>query len=169
MESHFNKSYRALYYDELEEYKTMISELSEHLEVNPENIHALNNRAVANWETGKIRDAIEDLKNVLDIGAKDYVPYHNLGEIYEKEGDLEAALELYRTAIELWPTDVSCYRIRAYALYYAERWSEAIPDFDKSIEFDPNCKKTYLDRAKAKEKIGDLVGAKDDKTLASKL
>ncbi|QDU42643.1 Tetratricopeptide repeat protein [Symmachiella dynata] len=169
MEFFLNESYAALFFDEMEEYQALISQLTNHLIRNGRNVHALNNRAVANWEIGNVEEAKADLESVLDIGADNHVPYHKLGEIYEKQGDLEGAIALYSKAVERWPSESSCYSIRAYALFCAKRWVEAIPDFDKALEIYGDWKKWYLDRATAKEKIGDWGGAEEDRQLASQL
>lgn len=170
LESHYtNGFYRFLYFDEIEEYEALILELNSFLKTNEHNIYALNNRAVANCEIGNAEEAKVDLEKVLDMGVQDYVPFHNLGGIYQNEGNLEDALNLYSKAIKLYPNEVSCYRARAGALLNAKMWAEAIPDLDSSISMEPNVKQTYLDRAQAKEQSGDLTGGKADRVLASKL
>jgi len=177
MESKFTKSYRALLFDELEEYLEYIDSLTSYIREQADNPvdagsntrHALNNRAVACWEIGKIDLAISDLTAAVTGNTSDYVPLHNLGDIYLKNNEYAKAIELYSRAIEIDPGEVSSFRLRAYACMEAGKWYDAIQDFDQAILLDPGWKQTWLDRARAKEKIGDLDGAAKDRQSASEL
>jgi len=48
---------------------------------------------------------------------------------------------------------------RGFAKNGLEKYSEAIEDFDKAIEIDPNDMASFIDRAKAKQKLNDIDGA----------
>ena len=51
------QSYQVLIYDEIADYEQTIAGLSAHLQADPTNSHAFNNRAVAHWEIGRIAEA----------------------------------------------------------------------------------------------------------------
>lgn len=166
---YLNNPYRFLAMDSKKEYEKIIIQLTNHIEVDKRAIYALNNRALAYSESGMSQKAISDLELVLKLSPKSYVPYHNLGDIYQEKGNLERALELYSDAIGRFPDDAVCFRARAYAYFESGRWIEAIRDFDSALKLESNQKQNYLDRASAKEKIGDKDGAKRDREIASHL
>ena len=57
-ESPATKSYRALFFDELEEYHDYIAKLTELVSADPLNASAYNNRGVAYYEIGESANAI---------------------------------------------------------------------------------------------------------------
>ena len=56
------QSYQGLIYDEIADYEQTIAGLSAHLQADPTNSHAFNNRAVAHWEIGRIAEAWEGFR-----------------------------------------------------------------------------------------------------------
>ncbi len=167
---YLENSYRYLILDDMSEYTETIKMLTEHIIKGKNTVHALNNRAVANREIGKVNAAIKDLKAIIELGPINKVPYINMGDIYlENKDNPEEAIKWYTAAIKRFPNDAINYRIRAYAYLDTKQWKSAIRDFDIAIRLDPSFKKTYLDRAEVKEKAGDSSGAKADRATASKL
>src|SRR5712691_10117299 len=71
------QSYRALIYDEIEDYEQTIAGLSAQLQANPTNSHAFNNRAVAHWEIGRIAEALEDFRAAAAVDPTNAVPHVN--------------------------------------------------------------------------------------------
>ncbi len=53
--------------------------------------------------------------------------------------DLEGSIELFSQVIELDPGFVDAYVNRGAALGELGRYEEAIPDFNKAIQLDPDC------------------------------
>jgi len=100
-ENYFNKYYGAFFYDELEEYQTAIEELTEYVEINKQNPFAYNNRGVALWEIGKREDAIKDFERAIELSSNDSQPYLNLGHLFEAEGNIKKAIELYTKVIDI--------------------------------------------------------------------
>lgn len=169
MENEFNKSYRFLMLDELEEYKDCIDGLTKYINDHSDVRHALNNRAVAYSEIGEAELAIADLKTAIENYEPDYVPLHNLADIYLKQKNYNKAIEYYTKAIECTPVEMAHYILRAHAYMEAEDWANAILDFDQAIMLDPEWKQTYKDRAKAKQRAGDIDGAAKDREIAKRL
>lgn len=48
-------------------------------------------------------------------------------------------------------------------------FEEALKDYDKAIELNPEHSQYYEDRAEVKEKLGDIQGAKEDYAKAKEL
>ena len=72
------RSYQALIYDEIEEYEQTIADLSAHLQTDPTNTHALNNRAVAHGEIGHIDEALEGFRAAAAADPTNAVPHVNM-------------------------------------------------------------------------------------------
>ena len=68
------RSYQALIYDEIEEYEQTIADLSAHLQADPTNTHALNNRALAHGEIGHIDEALEGFRAAAAAAPTHAVP-----------------------------------------------------------------------------------------------
>jgi tetratricopeptide (TPR) repeat protein len=65
------QSYKALIYDEIEEYEEAIDFLTNELNENPLDSILLNNRGLAFWEIGKNDKALEDLTKAYKINPND--------------------------------------------------------------------------------------------------
>jgi len=73
------------------------------LNLEPENILALNNISLSYFLIGKENDAVECLQKALKIAPDDYETYYNLGFIYFKMNQLEKAEEQYLKVLNLNP------------------------------------------------------------------
>ena len=164
----FVKCRAVLFFDSMEEYKDAINALTEHLKDKPKNGVALNNRALAHWETGNIEDALVDFKQSARYTRHDHYPFKNWGMLLEKQGQIVEAIKKYNFAIKIAPDDPYLLRTRAHGLIKLERYSEAIEDFTKAIKLQ-HFKQTHLDRADVYEKLGKYKEAKADRIKASKL
>ena len=164
----FVKCRAVLFYDSMEEYEVAINALTVHLEDNPKNAVALNNRALAYWESGYMEEALHDFKRSARYSRHDHYPLKNWGMLLEKQGQIFEALKKYNAAIEIATDDPYLLRTRAHGLVKLERYSEAIEDFTKAIKLQ-RFKQTHLDRADVYEKLGKHKEAEADRFKASKL
>ena len=77
-------------------------------------------------------------------------------------GDEPGALEDLAVAIAIDPSDASAYAARALLHHQAERYQEAIADYDRSLELRPNDAGILNNRADARMLLGDLDLALED-------
>jgi len=164
----FEKCRAVLFYDSMEEYEDSIIALTKHLEDNPKNGVALNNRAIAYWEIGNIEEALIDFKRSARYTRQDHYPLKNWGMLLEKQGQIDDAIKKYNAAIKIAPDDPYLLRTRAHGLIKLERYSESIEDFTRAIKVQ-NFKQAHLDRADVYEKLGMHKEAKADRIKASTL
>lgn len=64
--------------------------------------------------------------------------YFYLGKIYEVEGRLESAIELYSKALTLWPEDEESLIGRGSCFYARGHFDNALADFEKVLAFPPD-------------------------------
>jgi Tfp pilus assembly protein PilF len=93
------QSYQVLIYDEIADYEQTIAGLSAHLQADPTNSHAFNNRAVAHWEIGRIAEAWEGFRAAAAADPTNAVPHVNMGRLLEQRGHLSEAIAAYSAAL----------------------------------------------------------------------
>jgi len=166
------KSYRILFYDELEEYESAIQTLTEHLIANPANGIAYNNRGLAYSEIGQGEKALLDFEKAMEFSQGDPNPFVNRGDLFQRAqpvGRFAEAIDDYSRAISIEPNNDTFHRSKDYACLKMERLEEAIESFSNAIHLDPEFRQTYLDRGQTYEKLGRDEEAQLDFLRASKL
>ena len=66
-------------------------------------------------------------------------------------------------------TGIVLYKLRSVQFLLENNFLEAIPDFDKAIELNPNDLNCVFIHASAKRKLGDNEGADKDERKAEKI
>ena len=85
-----------------------------------------------------------------------------------KKGNINNSIIYLNEAIEIDPYDARFYISRG-TLKGKENYEDAIEDYTKAIEFDPNNVFAYRLRSDAKRKLGDNEGAYEDDKKADQL
>ncbi len=85
-----------------------------------------------------------------------------------KKGNINNAIICLNEAIEIEPHDARFYISRG-TFKGKENYAEAIEDYTKAIEIDPDNVFAYRLRADSKRKLGDNEGADEDYKKADKL
>ena len=104
-----------------------------------------------------------------EFKMQDATAYFDRGLDHYKQGNLEAAIEDYTTAIELDPQYVLAYYDRGGARSEQGNLDAAIEDYTRAIELDPQFAVAYYSRGVARSHQGDLSGAIQDYTTAIEL
>ena len=82
-----------------------------------------------------------------------------------KKGNINNAIIYLNEAIEIDPHDARFFISRG-TFKGTENYEDAIEDYTKAIEIDPNYHFAYFNRARVKRELGDYQGAIDDYTKA---
>ncbi|MBI4594772.1 MAG: cell division protein ZapB [Candidatus Tectomicrobia bacterium] len=82
---------------------------------------------------GTMTDAIAVYEKKIQHNANDYQACFNLGNIFEKKGFFDKAIEVYRKAIKIKPDFVSAIEHLAFLLEKLNREHEASPLWDKVL------------------------------------
>ena len=109
------------------------------------------------WENGITlwSDVISKYDNVIEA-------YVNRGNEYGRNKEYDLALEDYKKALELEPSNLTALTSRGYLFYLMGFYDRAIDDYTKAISAYPQYVPAYLNRSLAYERIGEFRGAVDD-------
>lgn len=109
-------------------------------------------------------EALLDLAEEANEQVRDLPPaelLHARGTMLRVRGDLEGALEQYRTALELDPRNALRWLDTAEVLAFLQRWNEALETARRARLHDPELRRAaYLSAAYA-SRIGDTAAAID--------
>lgn|SRR5574341_921069 len=124
-------------------YEDAISELKQHLALDPKN-DKVYYRWGANLDSlGRFEEAIEKYKMAIQINPKFSEAYYNWGAALDNLEKYEEAIEKYKKAIEINPTDADAYYNWGVDLSNLDREGEAIEKFEKVLEINPEAGDVY--------------------------
>ncbi len=155
-DDHRSYIFRSLFYFsftslDVKSYDPALNDLRQALKINP-------NSALANYFFGTI---FQKMAFWTMAAARD------ISNLTGKHGGFkdrtnEIALGYFKEAIRLDPKLKDAYLQAAQQLSSMERYSEAIPYYDKVVELDPNNAGAFNDRGLAKMSTNDYYGATSD-------
>ncbi len=126
-------------------------------------------RADSQAELGNVKEAIEDLNEVIKLDPTDTKALSMRAEYVSEGGKNDIAIKDFSEAIRQNPADWSRYQQRGNAYLKLGKTKEAMQDFSEIIKRNPKDPGSYLIRALALEKNGDHKGALADYTQVIKL
>lgn len=165
-----------------------IADFTETLLLDPKNAAAYLNRGIAKANSSDWNGAIADDSEAIRLEPKQAQAHFYRGLAKHNKGDFDGATADYTTAITLDPTYQDAYLNRGLTRSKGitqdsrrkpgrkeiaaaqKRSAEATADFQEAIRrytewirLHPDSFRTYIDRATAKEKLGDTTGAARDR------
>jgi arylsulfatase A-like enzyme/Tfp pilus assembly protein PilF len=118
---------------------------------------------------GHFSEARQDLERILAADGDNSVFIGQLGEVCRRSGDLPRAIELYRQAVRLAPTDADAHYNLAVTLQEAGRQEEAFEALSRAIQLDPRRPEAHNALGIALLARGDLENALDQFRTATSL
>ena len=167
-----------------EEYGAAVRDFDSAIKLNQFHADSHCNRAIASAGLGHYNKAIEFFERGVEIDTKvaleftwDIAPAYLQRGVATKGKSPSTAMEAIKTAISLRPDlEVEARAPLAVAHYTMgmrklrkRRYTEAISDFDKSIELQPDYADAFSDRGNAFAHLGDYTRAFEDCTKAIEL
>ena len=127
----------------LKDYNAALLDYSEAIKLNPNLTWNLYKRARLNYlQFSDYDSALEDCRRILKIDNGDINAINLIGLIYENQGQITLAIKEYEKGIALENTNPKaaafCYRNRADIFETQEKYINAIDDYTKAIELNPN-------------------------------
>jgi len=146
-----------------------LADLNKALELDPENEQILQLRAFSLIASGKVEEAIHDLRALYDQNPKNAVAAAALAEFLGRAGKHEEAVKIANKLIEQQPKNIRSYQLRARLNVFAEDAAAAIDDLTKALEIDPRSVETLLTRASLHEAQQDFELALEDLKTVEKI
>ena len=87
---------------------------------------------------------VERLQTELRNNPKNFEALVELANIHFDQRNLEEAIRLYSSALEIRPDMVNVHTDLGTALFYANRHDDAIAEFKRSLELDPTHPQTLF-------------------------
>lgn len=137
---------RGFAYDKLGEFEKALDDYERALEINPEDVMALNNRGAVLIQQKKFDQAIRDFTVALRIHKVDFL-YRGRGLAYRHSGNLDKAIADLTTAINVNPGNSKNYLSRGRTYFQMDQGELAKSDFSKALQFAPNDARTMSDLA----------------------
>jgi len=153
------------------QYAEVILDCTAAIELNPGDHSAHCLRSLALQMTGELDRAMRDLERAIELDPTKPTYYINRGALHTERRDHVSAVRDFTKAIDLDPGKAAVYYNRARVHHQAGQYDLAISDYSSAIErapgaFAPYVLKSYLHRAEAYEKKGDVSKALADRTAA---
>ncbi len=125
-----------------------IAELRRALELAPNSDDGYRRLGDAYRASGRRDEAIQAYQKAIEVNPYYWFNWNALGTAYYRFGDNEKALQALQRVTELEPRNAAAYRNMGVVYYQQDKWSQCIPAFQKSLEFEQNST-TYSDMGTA--------------------
>ena len=119
-------------------------------------------RGVANFTSGKYKEAITDYNKAIKFNPRYAEVYSNLGVANNALGNYKEAIKDYNKAIELNSQFSEAYYNRGNVNDALGNYKEAIKDYTKAIELNPQDAEAYYNRGNVNDALGEHEVAIED-------
>lgn len=155
-------------YAKIQRFQDALPDLDTALTLDPENLGVLVNRGIAYFALERPDDSLRDLDRALNIQA-DPVVLGRRGAVYGMKRDFVRALADLNHALQAKPNNTEMLNNRGFVYLMNRQYELALADFDRAIALDRTDPKFFNNRAKAKQQLGDFVGADADALQGAQL
>ncbi len=159
----------AYVYESWGDYDMAIKYLKLCLEDNSDNEIALYELAFCFEFTNRLSDSAEFYKHFIDRCPYSYPAWYNLGNVYNRIGEYEEALNAYDYCLIIKDDFSSAYFNKGNTLANLSRYSEAIECYKKTFEFEAPDALTYYNIGECYEQLEQMQKARDYYKKATKL
>ena len=115
------------------------------------------------------RQASQDFRFSLQLDASQEWVAINLGVALTRLGDTKEAIDVFRQCLSGQPQRVEGWVGLGNALYATKSYAEAEAAYAKALAIDPSDSAVLLNRANARERLGDIIGAAEDVAAAERV
>lgn len=134
-----------------------------------ENVLVYFNQAKAKEKRGRVREAIADYDQIIELQPENVKAYLYRGMAKVRAAEYQEAIIDFDKIIELEPDNSNGYYNRAKAKEQLAKFVDAVIDYDTAIQLDPDDALAYFGRADAKMELGLTSEGKRDMEKAQKL
>lgn len=158
----------SLYWILKQDYEMAIMSASQITQDEAALLSAFSLKAIAYQELGQVDTALAELTRAIKEYPDYYQNYDLRCNLYQKQGNFEAALEDAHECVRLKPTTTN-YNRRALIYLYLQKYSAALPDLDQVVQLLPASAAPYMNRAEAHFVMKNYSAALHDFTRAKEL
>ena len=115
------------------------------------------------------RQASQDFRFSLQLDANQGSAAINLGVALTRLGDTDEAVAVLRRCLSDRPQCLEAWVGLGNALFAAQSYAEAEAAYSRALTIDPSDVAVLLNRANARERLGDVIGATEDVAAAERL
>ena len=130
------------------DYSNAILVLNRALQTNADNLDLQKDLAFAYYLNRDYVHALEIAKNFPDRKDADVQSYQILGMVYKAIEEVKECDKMYRAGIKRFPNSGTLYSEYGEMLWTKKDYSEAIKQWEKGIEVDPNYSGNYYNAVK---------------------
>ena len=139
------------------------------LELKPDEIDTLRDKALALRALGKAEDEIEIYKRMSELNKEEWGIWLRLGDLQLEVGDIKGAISSYDKSLVLKDDLVPAYIRRAIALAFDEQSAKALKSAETATKLDPDNPEAWLIRGDVNLRAGKHKSAMKSLKKASEL
>jgi tetratricopeptide (TPR) repeat protein len=153
-------------------YEAAVNDLREAVRLSPdwEDPHYV--LALALTELGKLPDAIDEFKQVVNLAIKDepkILALYNMGNAYADLGQYQQAIESYQAAIKLNSTLSKPHNNLGLAYAASNRLADALAEFQQAVKLKPDYAEAHYNLGVAYVQLGRKAEAAEQRRILIKL
>lgn len=134
--------------------KAAFQDLEKAIQLKPDFVEALCDRAVFFAMNGDVTRAMADLDEAIKLNPRSATARIQRARAYAALKNPEKAIENFDEAIKLKEDSAEAYSGRAYVLFTKKEYEAAVKDYTKAIALDPKLEAAYYGRSEAYKKLG---------------
>jgi tetratricopeptide (TPR) repeat protein len=146
-----------------------LADLNKAIELDPDNVDILQQRAFSLIQSDKMDEAVADLRTLLKKNPENIVVAATLVEYLAGNDKQKEALEIANETVKQQPEDIRVYKLRSRLHLLLDNTDEAIADLDKGLEIEPRSLDLLITRATVYESVKQYDKALADLTRAEKI
>jgi tetratricopeptide (TPR) repeat protein len=146
-------------------YEQAVGDFDRAIDLSPQLAEAYFQRGLAKRNLSQPDAAVIDLEKALDLDPSLTQAHDELGQIYLARNESDKALAQFAKSLESKPTAAGYFQ-RGQLLEKLGRHEQAVADFGRAIEEQPDVPYVFFARASARAALGDSPGAEADRKRA---
>lgn len=154
---------------EIEEYADAIDNFDSCLEISPNNLDAIQFKALSLAELKRYKQALKIINNAIKNNPSSDELYNTKGILLKKSKQFDKALKSYDKAIELNPDDEFSWKDKGDIYLEQNKHEKALECYDKALEIDSNDIEYYILKAHVYMDLKDYESAEEIFNKAEKI